>query len=130
MKSFNSIISKWSKKKAVTIWVVINLLIVGLMDKALFSQTTPQAVSAPWHKKLMTAEKWALLQWLFIIPSERLGNKFLTVPQLGLTSFLFDFVGQIVSNIFWLKIPITIDDWTAMSIITGALYISIYKVFG
>ena len=51
-------------------------------------------------KKLMATEFWASLQWLFIIPAARIGNKFLSAAQLGLASFVFDFLGQIVTDIF------------------------------
>ena len=130
MKSFNKIISSWSKKKAIFIWTIMNLIVIAMMDLALFSQTTGSLKDASWHKKLLHTELWAIGQWLFIIPSERIGNRFLTAPQLGLSSFLFDFIGQIITNIFWLKIPIPIDDWAAMAIILGAMYSSLYKVFG
>ena len=130
MKSFDKIISSWSKKKAIFIWTIMNLIVIAMMDLALFSQTTGSLKDASWHKKLLHTELWAIGQWLFIIPSERIGNRFLTAPQLGLTSFLFDFIGQIITNLFWLKIPIPIDDWVAMMIILGAMYSSLYKVFG
>ena len=84
----------------------------------------------PWHIKLLESEKWATAQWLFIIPAARLGNQFLTVAQLGLSSFVFDFLGQIATNIFWLKIPISIDDWTARGLILFAMYVCVYKIFG
>ena len=130
MKSFNKIISSWSKKKAIFIWVVMNFIVIAMMDLALFGQTTGKLKDASWHKKLLHAEIPAIGQWLFIVPSERIGNHFMTAPQLGLSSFLFDFIGQIITNVFWLKIPIPIDDWAAMGIILGAMYVSVYKVFG
>lgn len=118
-----------NKYSGLLLWLILNILVVILMDVALFYQGTPAMKNASFTKKLMTTELFASLQWLFIIPSERIGNKFLSAPQLGLASFVFDFLGQIGTDMFWLKIPITIDDWAAMLIILGAMYISIYKLF-
>ena len=117
------------KAKGIFIWMVLNLFIVGFMDIALFYQGTPAMKHATFLHKLLVTELFATGQWLFIIPAARIGNNFLTAAQLGLASFVFDFLGQIVTDIFWLKIPITIDDWAAMAIILGAMYISIYKIF-
>ena len=111
MRSFNKIISSWSKKKAIFIWTIMNFIVIAMMDLALFGQTTGKLKDASWHKKLLHAEIPAIGQWLFIIPSERIGNHFMTAPQLGLSSFLFDFIGQIITNVFWLKIPIPIEDF-------------------
>lgn len=105
---------KW---EGIALWVVLNLFIVALMDLAMFSQTTGGLEHKSWHAKLLESEAWATGQWLFIIPAARLGNRFLSAAQLGLTSFVFDFLGQIATNIFWLKIPISVDDWAAMGII-------------
>ena len=112
------------------LFIGLNLIVVALMDLALFSQTTGKLKTAPWHRKLFTSEKWATIQWLFIVPMQRIGNKFLTAPQLGLSSFVFDFIGQIASNRFWLKIPTTVDDWSAMGLIIFAMYISVYNLVG
>jgi len=119
-----------NKTEGIIIWLILNLLIVGFMDAALFYQGTPKMKSATFGHKLLVTELFATAQWFGIIPAARIGNKFLTAAQLGLASFVFDFLGQIVTDIFWLKVPITIDDWIAMFIIMGAMYISIYKVFG
>ena len=118
-----------NKISGILLWLVLNILVVILMDIALFYQGTPAMKNATFTKKLLATEFFASLQWLFIIPSERIGNKFLTAAQLGLASFVFDFLGQIGTDMFWLKIPITIDDWAAMIIILAAMYMSIYKVF-
>lgn len=118
-----------NKISGILLWLVLNILVVILMDIALFYQGTPAMKNATFTKKLLATEFFASLQWLFIIPSERIGNKFLTAAQLGLASFVFDFLGQIGTDMFWLKIPITIDDWAAMIIILTAMYMSIYKVF-
>lgn len=119
-----------NKYTGIFLWFVMNIIVVILMDVALFYQGTPAMKDATFTKKLLATEFFATLQWLFIIPSERIGNKFLTAPQLGLASFVFDFLGQIGTDLWWLKIPITIDDWAAMIIILFAMYVSIYKIFG
>ena len=112
------------------IWFVLNILVVITMDLALFMQTTPAMKDSSTLTKLLVTEFWATVQWVFAIPANRIGNKFLTVPQLGLSSYIFDFVGQIGSNMLWLNVPTTIDDYAAMVIIMIAMYISVYKVLG
>jgi uncharacterized protein (DUF486 family) len=100
------------------------------MDLALFEQTTPAMKKAPFFEKLKVTEFWATVQWLFIIPANILGKKFLTVPQISLSSFFFDFLGQLVSNNFWLHIPTSLDDYVAMVMFMGALYVAKFSVLG
>lgn len=110
-------------------WLILNIFIVILMDIALFNQTTPEMKNASFLKKLGYAEFWATMEWIFVIPAQRLGNLFLTAPQLALSSYVFDFLGQIGTNKFWLKLPTTIDDYLGMIIILLAMYFSSYKTF-
>jgi uncharacterized protein (DUF486 family) len=118
-----------NKTKNIILWLILNLFIVGFMDAALFYQGTPSMKKATFTHKLLVTEGFATAQWLAIIPASRIGNKFLSAPQLGLASFVFDFLGQVVSDIFWLKVPIAVDDWIAMFVILSAMYVSIYKIF-
>lgn len=111
-------------------WIVLNLLIVASMDLALFKQTTPKMKKAPFFEKLKVTEFWATVQWLFIIPANRIAKKFLTVPQISLSSFFFDFLGQLISNNFWLDIPTSLDDYSAMGIFLLALYIAKFTALG
>lgn len=111
-------------------WLFLNIGIMVFMDLALFMQTTPEMKNANFLKKLLVAELFATIEWVFIIPANRLGNKFLTAAQIALTTFIFDFIGQIGTNKFWLKLPTTIDDYAAMIIIFIGMAISSYKVFG
>lgn len=53
-----------------------------------------------------------------------------SAAQVSLSSFVFDFLGQIVSNRYWLKLSTTLDDYIGMGIILAAMGISTYKVFG
>lgn len=110
-------------------WLILNLIIVLLMDLAMFTQNTPSMENAGFWKKLGVAEFWATCEWLFLIPANRLGNTLLTAPQLSLSSFVFDFIGQILTNRYYLHIPTTIDDYTGMVVILIGMYISAYKVF-
>ena len=112
------------------VWLVLNLIIVLLMDLALFSQTTPSMEKAPFSKKVMWAEIWATIEWLFVIPANRMGNLFLSAPQLALSSYVFDFIGQIVTNKYWLHVTTTLDDYVGMVIILLGMFISAYKIFG
>lgn len=112
------------------VWLLLNLGIIAGMDLALFEQTTPKMKNATFWEKLKVTEFWATVQWLFIIPANLLANTFLSVPQIALSSFFFDFLGQIISNNFWLNIPTTIDDYIAMILFMFALYMAKYRVLG
>ena len=118
-----------NRTEGIIIWLVLNLLVVAAMDAALFYQGTPGMKNASFTHKLLVTELFATIQWFGIIPASRIGNTFLTAAQLGLASFVYDFIGQIVTDIFWLKVPITVDDWAAMLIILSAMYVSVYRVF-
>ena len=114
----------------IILWILLNLCVVVLMDLAMFQQTTPEMENATFLKKLMWSEFWATLQMMFVIPVNRLGNAFFTAPQLSLSSYVFNFIGQIMTNLFWLKKPVYIDDYASMIIILGAMYVSAYKLLG
>ena len=111
-------------------WIFLNLAIMVTMDLALFMQTTPGMKDAGTIKKILTAEFWATIEWMFVIPSNRIGNWFLSAAQVSLSSYVFDFLGQVLSNAFWLKLPTTLDDYAAMVLILGAMVISKYKALG
>jgi uncharacterized protein (DUF486 family) len=104
---------------------------IGLtMDFALFTQTTSGMKDAGIFQKILTSEFWATIEWMFIIPVQRIGNTFLTAPQLSLSSYLFDFLAQLWSNAFWLKIPTTIDDYVGMALILFGMFASKFVIFG
>jgi hypothetical protein len=100
------------------------------MNLAFFYQTTENIKNASFLTKLYWSEFWATIQWLFVIPSIKVAMTFLTLPQINLSSYIFTFISQIFTNKYWLKIPLTIDDWSSMIVIMLAIYISSYKVFG
>uniref|UniRef100_A0A6C0IJP6 Uncharacterized protein n=1 Tax=viral metagenome TaxID=1070528 RepID=A0A6C0IJP6_9ZZZZ len=100
------------------------------MDFALFTQTTTAMKDATIFKKILSAEFWASVQWMFAIPANRIGNLFLNPAQLALSSYVFDFVAQLWSNKFWLKLTTTIDDYIGMIIIFLGMYVSKTKMFG
>jgi uncharacterized protein (DUF486 family) len=100
------------------------------MDLAMFMQTTPDMKQASFLKKLGVTEFFATLEWIGLIPANRIGNTILTAAQISLSSFVFDFLGQIASNKLWLKIPTTLDDYAGMVLIIVAMAISTYKIFG
>ena len=111
-------------------WIFLNLAIMVTMDLALFMQTTPGMKDAGTIKKILTAEFWATIEWMFVIPSNRIGNWFLSAAQVSLSSYVFDFLGQVLSNAFWLKLPTTLDDYAAMVLILVAMVISKYHLMG
>ena len=114
----------------VLFWVFLNILVVLCMDLALFMQTTFKANEATIYNKLLTSEFWATMEWLVLVPAQRIGNSFLNPAQLNLSSFVFDFMGQIVTNNVWLKTGTTVDDYVGMVIILVGMFCSKMQVFG
>jgi len=111
-------------------WIFLNLAVMVTMDLALFMQTTPVMKDASTIKKILTAEFWATIEWLSVIPSNRIANQFLSAAQISLFSYVFDFLGQVLSNTFWLRLPTTLDDYAAMVLIIIAMVISKYHLVG
>lgn len=116
--------------KMIIFWIFLNIITTMLMDLAMFNQDTPSMKDAPFKKKLGMAELWATLEWMVLIPANRIGNRFLTAAQISLSSFVFDFVGQLVTNKFYIHTVTTIDDYISMIIIMFAMAISTYKLCG
>ena len=114
----------------VLFWLFLNILIGLTMDFALFTQTTPAMKDAAMAAKVLSSEFWASIEWMFVIPANRIGNGFLTAPQLSLSSYVFDFLAQIWSNAYWLKLPTTIDDYVGMGLIFFGMFASKYVLFG
>ena len=73
-------------------WIFLNLAIMVTMDLALFMQTTPGMKDAGTIKKILTAEFWATIEWMFVIPSNRIGNWFLSAAQVSLSSHAVNLV--------------------------------------
>ena len=85
----------------ILLWIFLNIM-VGITEQfALFTQTTSGMKDASVFQKILTSEFWATIEWMFIIPAQRIGNNFLTAPQLSLSSYVFDFLAQLWSNAFW-----------------------------
>jgi uncharacterized protein (DUF486 family) len=114
----------------ITIWLILNILIGLTMDFALFTQTLPELKHQHILLKILTSEFWATIEWMFVIPANRIGNRFLNPAQLSLSSYVFDFLAQLWSNVFWLKIPIPLDDYIGMILIFIGMIISKLKMLG
>ena len=112
------------------VWLVLNIMIGITMDFALFTQTTPDMKNASIWIKILSSEFWASIEWMFLIPANRIGNMFLTAPQISLSSYVFDFLAQLWSNSYWLHLPTTIDDYVGMVLILYGMYAAKYTVFG
>lgn len=112
------------------LWIFLNIMIGLTMDFALFTQTTPAMKDANILAKILSSEFWASVEWMFLIPANRIGNSFLTAPQISLSSYVFDFLAQLWSNAYWLKLPTTIDDYVGMFLILFGMYIAKYSVLG
>ena len=114
----------------VLFWIFLNIM-VGLTEEfALFTQTTSGMKNASKFQKLITSEFWASIEWMFVIPMQRIGYTFLNPAQLSLSSYTWDFIAQLWSNKYWLKLPTTIDDYTGMAIILFGMYTAKFTVFG
>lgn len=112
------------------LWIFINIMIGITMQLSLFSQTTPAMENSGILAKILSSEFWASVQWMFAIPSQRIGYTFLSAPQLSLASYLVDFLSQILSNAYWLKLPTTIDDYVGMILIFFGMFSAKYTLFG
>jgi uncharacterized protein (DUF486 family) len=111
-------------------WLFLNVMVAITMDLAFFVNNMDFMKNSGFIKKLAMSEFWATIEWMFLIPANRMGNKILTAAQVNLSSFVFDFLGQIATNKFLLDLPTTVDDYTAMGLILLGMYFSIYKTFG
>ena len=111
-------------------WLFLNIMVGLTMDFALFTQTTAGMKDAGILQKILTSEFWATIEWMFVIPSNRIGNTFLNPAQLSLSSYVFDFLAQLWSNTYWLKLPTTIDDYIGMILILFGMFASKYVIFG
>ena len=112
------------------LWLFLNIMIGLTMDFALFTQTTPDMKDAGILAKILSSEFWASIEWMFLIPANRIGNTFLSAAQISLSSYVFDFLAQLWSNTYWLKLPTTIDDYVGMVLIFFGMYAAKYTVFG
>ncbi len=111
-------------------WLFLNVMIGLTMDFALFTQTTPDMANASIFAKILSSEFWASIEWMFVIPGNRIGNLFLNPAQISLSSYVFDFLAQLWSNAYWLKLPTTIDDYTGMGIIMLGMVVSKLQLLG
>lgn len=110
-------------------WLFLNVVVAITMDLAFFVNNMDFMKNSGFMKKLAMSEFWATIEWMFLIPANRIGNRILTAAQVNLSSFVFDFLGQIATNKFLLDMPTTIDDYAAMGLIMFGMYISVYKLF-
>lgn len=114
----------------VLLWIFLNIMIGLTMDFALFTQTTSVMKDANIFAKILSSEFWASIEWMFLIPANRIGNTFLSAAQISLSSYVFDFLAQLWSNTFWLRLPTTIDDYVGMILILFGMYAAKYTLFG
>lgn len=112
------------------LWLFLNIMVGLTMDFALFTQTVPEMKDATIFKKIVFSEFWASIEWMFLIPANRIANTFLTPAQISLSSYVFDFLAQLWSNTFWLNLPTTIDDYAGMFLILFGMYGAKYTLFG
>ena len=112
------------------LWVFLNIMIGLTMEFALFTQTTSAMKNANILSKILSSEFWASIEWMFLIPANRIGNTFLSAAQISLSSYVFDFLAQLWSNAYWLKLPTTIDDYVGMCLILFGMFSAKYTIFG
>ena len=65
----------------VLFWLFLNIMIGLTMEFALFTQTTSGMKEAGILQKILTSEFWASIEWMFVIPMQRIGNIFLNPAQ-------------------------------------------------
>jgi len=114
----------------VLFWLFLNIMVGLTMDFALFTQTTPDMKKESIPFKLLTTEFWATIEWMFVIPANRIGNTFLNPAQISLSSYVFDFLAQLWSNTFWLHLPTTVDDYAGMVLILFGMYLAKFRLVG
>uniref|UniRef100_A0A6C0B0J0 Uncharacterized protein n=1 Tax=viral metagenome TaxID=1070528 RepID=A0A6C0B0J0_9ZZZZ len=114
----------------VIVWLFLNVIVAVAVMLAMFLQTTLKGGDATIYNKLVTSEFWATIEWAFIVPMQRLGYTFLNPAQLALSSYVFQFLGQIFSNEFWLHIHTTIDDFIGMILIFLGMAVSKFVLLG
>lgn len=108
-------------------WIILNIIVGIILDINLYVQTIEPIKSANLFFKLISNEFWISIEWVVLILSHKIGHLFLTSPQIMLTVYLFDYVSQMVSGIFWLK-NIKIDDYVAFFTILLGIGVSITKI--
>jgi uncharacterized protein (DUF486 family) len=114
--------------KTVILWLLLNVLIVIAMQIALFAQTTDENKKETMFEIIVSSQFWATVEWIFVIPAQRLGILLFNPAQLAMTSYVFNFLSQIGSNAFWLKLPTLIDDYAGMGLILFGMYVAKFKV--
>ena len=114
----------------VLLWLFLNVMVSITVMLAMFLQTTLKGSDATIYNKLLTSEFWATAEWLFVVPMQRIGYTFLNPAQLALSSYIFQFLGQLFSNQFWLKIATTIDDYVGMVLILLGIVVSKFVLLG
>ena len=116
--------------KTVILWLLLNVLIVIAMQIALFAQTTDENKTKTMFETMISSQFWATMEWIFVIPAQRLGIQIFNPAQLAMSSYVFNFISQIGSNAFWLKLPTTIDDYAGMVLIMIGMIFSKMQIFG
>jgi len=111
-------------------WLFLNVMLNIACQLAFFLQTTLKPEEATIYNKLLTSEFWATIEWLFIIPAQRIGNTFLNPAQLAMSSYVFGFLAQLISNQYWLNIYTSIDDYAGMFLILLGMVLSKFRAFG
>lgn len=114
----------------VLLWLFLNILVAITVMLAMFLQTTLKGADATIYNKILTTEFWATIEWVFVIPMQRLGYTFLNPAQLALSSYVFQFLGQLFSNEFWLNVKTTLDDYVGMGLILLGMAISKLVLLG
>ena len=114
----------------VLLWLFLNVIVAITVMLAMFLQTTLKGGDATIFNKLLTSEFWATIEWLFIVPMQRIGYTFLNPAQLALSSYVFQFLGQLCTNQFWLKIQTTMDDYIGMVLILVGMAVSKFTLLG
>jgi len=118
------------KTKTLIIWFILNIIISTTGELATYLQINKNFVGKSFYYKVLLTEFFASFQWIFVIIYLRLSYTFLTPVEISLYSYLFAFIGQILSNKFLIKQTTYFYDYISMLLVLLGAYITSYKVFG
>jgi len=110
-------------------YVVLNILASISSQFSLFLNTMPFMENQNYLSKLLSSEFWASVQWGIALPAFRIGASFLTPIQLFFMGYLFGFIVQVFSDIYFFKLLPSWDSYFCIIMILFSMYVSKMKVF-
>lgn len=116
--------------KIVLFWIFLNICVIILLQLQIYMESRPGMKEELLINKIKNEEIFSILQLLFLIPIIKIGMSFMTIAQSTLISFVLLFISQVFADSILFEIPMSLDDYIAMIMIIGAIYISLYQIVG